>query len=919
MKRLFTVVLFVAVATAASAQTPPAPGDPAPAAPQQPQQGPTFRTGVELIAVDVGVVDPKGVPIEDLLAPDFQVKIDGQLRRVVSAEQVRIDVDAARREAADPFETLYTTNLKPPNGRLFVIAVDQLNIRFGAARPLLDTAAKFLDRLSPADRVAFVAYPEPGPQVAFTNDYTRIKLAMQRVVGRRNRIQGRFNIGATEAIAIEEKADSRVFGEVVARECPRAIGTLLEQCERDIQYEVANMVRDLRQEKTDSLRGLRDLLMALTTIEGPKTMILLSEGIALDTASDIDEIVRNAAMARVAINALLMDVPRDDITVGQLGPTVSEDRDLQVRGLSDLAGSARGALYYVVGTGQTIFDRLATETLAYYQLGVEQAPSDRNGRSHRIDVAVNRRNVTVRSRRAFVLSDATTTRKNAEETLMDTLRSPFGVAEVPVRVTTFVHQEGDTEKVRMLLAAEVGQPGAPPEDYTVGFVLIDDEGKVVLSQANKRTLKTPDGQPNATPDFFQEVVLDPGNYSLRFGVVDPTGRRGGVIREVSAWKMSGEEFALGDLFVGDAGEDIRKTLRPGVEPRVQNNLGAFLELYSTTPDILTRTSITFEIAEEQDSPALVTVDARLTNSDRPTMRFGQGVLSGSILPPGRYVARARIMRDANVAGLLVRPFILEPAPGAATPLPFAQGAVAKFDTRIPMSRDVLSSMFESMEKASPALKGPLAEARAGRYSSAALNALTEGDQVAAAFFKGLDWYSKGQLDQASVQLGVAAGPRREFFPAAFYLGAAFAAAGRDRDAAGIWQMALGTEARPKFVYLLLADARMRDGLTGSVVDVLKPAYERMSMDDDIGQRLIAAYLMTGRYEEALPVLDGYLTRHPTEDTALFAAVFAQYHVATKEHLVLSAADQAKIAKYVGAYKGTYRPLLQKYLQIMRGR
>jgi tetratricopeptide (TPR) repeat protein len=197
--------------------------------------------------------------------------------------------------------------------------------------------------------------------------------------------------------------------------------------------------------------------------------------------------------------------------------------------------------------------------------------------------------------------------------------------------------------------------------------------------------------------------------------------------------------------------------------------------------------------------------------------------------------------------------------------------------------------------------------------------LTSGDQVAAAFFKGLDWYSKGQLDQASVQLGVAAGPRREFFPAAFYLGATFAAAGRDRDAAGIWQLALGSEPRPVLVYLLLADARLRDGSPDAVVDVLKPAYARLPTNDEIAQRLIAAYLMTGRYQEALPVLDGFLSRNPAEQTALFAAVFAQYHVATKEHLVISAADQTKLAGYVGAYKGPYRNLLQKYLQIMRGR
>ena len=61
------------------------------------------------------------------------MKIDGQPRRVVSADHVRIDVEAAKREAANPFETLFTTNLKPPNGRMFVIAVDQLGIRFGGA------------------------------------------------------------------------------------------------------------------------------------------------------------------------------------------------------------------------------------------------------------------------------------------------------------------------------------------------------------------------------------------------------------------------------------------------------------------------------------------------------------------------------------------------------------------------------------------------------------------------------------------------------------------------------------------------------------------------------------------------------------------------------------------------------------------
>ena len=133
----------------------------------------------------------------------------------------------------------------------------------------------------------------------------------------------------------------------------------------------------------------------------------------------------------------------------------------------------------------------------------------------------------------------------------------------------------------------------------------------------------------------------------------------------------------------------------------------------------------------------------------------------------------------------------------------------------------------------------------------------------AAFLRGIDLFTKGQLDQAATQLQIAAGPRREFFPAAFYLGALFAAAGRDQDAAGVWQIALGTEPRPPAVYTMVADARLRDGQAASAIDILKPAYERDPANDEISRRLAMAYSMTGRHADALPVLDSYLS--PSSD------------------------------------------------------
>ncbi len=910
MKQLCALAVILTVASVSLAsQAPPVP----------PAQGPIFRTGIDLIAVDVSVVDDDGRPIEDLFAPEFTVKIDGEERRVVSAEHVKVDVEAARREAEDPFETLYTTNLRPSNGRQIVIAVDQSGIRLGAARPLMASAARFLDRLSPADAVAFVAYPEPGVQVTFTSDHLRIKLAMERVVGRRSQARTTRNIGVYEALAIAERSDGTMFADVVGRECQADRGFGRDQCEDDVRAESSVIARDTRQNAAQSLRGLRDLLLALSVIEGPKTLILMSEMLIVETPGDLDEVIRAAAFAQVTINVLVMDVPRNDVTLRDIGPTATQDRAMQVSGLADLASGSRGAMYQIVGSGDSVFDRLAGEMLSYYMLGVEQEPGDRDGQAHRVDVEVGRRNVTVRSRKAFVLSSPTTNRRTAEETLLDALKSPFGVAEVPVRVATFTQKDSASDKARIVVAAEVGQPGGEPEDYTVGYVLLDGEGAVVGGTIDMYTLSVPEGFPNAAREYLGEIVVAPGNYSLRFGVVDSAGRRGGVIRELSAWKLGGEEFALGDLMISDTSIDSARRIRPGVEPHVRGEVGAFLEMYSTSPDGFDGTTVDVEVADDQNSPALLTGAAEVVPGDEPTLRTVHALIEPSLLPAGRYVARARVMKDGKVAGVLVRPFILDPQGAAsAAASPFIRGTVAEFDPRVAMTSEILRGLLDSVEQQFPGLDGPLAEARAGRYGTAAIEALLGGDQAAAAFFKGLDWYSLGQLGQAATQFEVASGPRREFFAAAFYLGAVFAASGRDRDAAGVWQLALGDEARPMMAYTLLADARMRDGQPGSVIDVLRPVYARAPEDDEISRRLASAYLMIGRYEDALPVLEGYLARNQTDEVALFAAVFAQYQVVTRERLVLSNDDVARIARYVRAYEGPYEALLAKYLQTIRG-
>jgi hypothetical protein len=79
-----------------------------------------------------------------------------------------------------------------------------------------------------------------------------------------------------------------------------------------------------------------------------------------------------------------------------------------------------------------------------------------------------------------------------------------------------------------------------------------------------------------------------------------------------------------------------------------------------------------------------------------------------------------------------------------------------------------------------------------------------------------------------------------------------------------------------------------------------------------------AYVMTGRYADAVPVLDRFLTRHVTDQDALLASVIAHYEIVRSGQL-LSNVEQAKLRKYASAYRGEHQALVEKYLQTMQVR
>ena len=112
----------------------------------QPQR---FRAGVDLITIDVGAVDGKGRPVEDLKPGDFTVKVDGKARPTVSAQLIKVERGKPA-AATRPVDALESTNQTPQNARRIIVAVDQTLIVPGA---LVVTA---LSSIVPARRAAAV-------------------------------------------------------------------------------------------------------------------------------------------------------------------------------------------------------------------------------------------------------------------------------------------------------------------------------------------------------------------------------------------------------------------------------------------------------------------------------------------------------------------------------------------------------------------------------------------------------------------------------------------------------------------------------------------------------------------------------------------------------------------------------------------
>jgi len=156
---------------------------------QQPStdQPPSFRSGVEVVSIDVNVVDKQGQPQRGLTPADFTVTVAGQARRIVSAEFIDRTAQAAAKPRVEG--ATISSNDGFGAGRLFAFIVDQNTLELGSARRVANSAASFFSRLTFADRSALLLMPV-GPNITFTWAHDRVRDGLMRVTGMGRPVSG---------------------------------------------------------------------------------------------------------------------------------------------------------------------------------------------------------------------------------------------------------------------------------------------------------------------------------------------------------------------------------------------------------------------------------------------------------------------------------------------------------------------------------------------------------------------------------------------------------------------------------------------------------------------------------------------------------------------------------------------------------
>ncbi len=916
---------------------------------QQPQPPrPVFETKAELVLVDVNVVDRESTPVTTLTPADFQLEVNGQPRPIASIQY--ISTTPTNATPSTPRESASTSNETETTGRLLLFVVDEGSLRFGSSRSLLRTAQTLFDRLAPGDMIGLARIPTGVGGVEFTADRKRIVDALMRVTGTSSNRIGMSRLNISEAWALENN-DPATFQQAIDRECQGETGPGLEACQTQVEGDARQLVLEASARARSTLQSMEALLRNLVQLNTPVNIVMISEGmfVARDRAS-MAELGRRAAEARATIHIIRPGQSFFDIEDRGLPSTTSRffDDGLMSEGLEQVAAQTRGSMATVTGTGNAAFDRLGRELSGYYLIGFEPTEADRTGKERRIKVEVRPRGLTVRARPTFVIRNAAaeTTANPAltpQQQVGEVLKNPLPVRGLPMRVATYTAVDTATAKVRVVIAAEVGDPATTPAEWPIGVIILDKNDKIIVNRGGVSTLAPASSKGESPRLVLTSVSLDPGEYTLRLAAVDESGRGGSVHHSINArLTRMGGGLSVSDLMLVPQPPNIGELPRPRPSTVIDSEtVSAMLELTGTDQSLLGRAKVTLQIADAENGNPLVNVEAR--QAPRGNVRAFAATMRLGVLPAGEYVARALINVPGQPEVRLTRPFMLSPTALAASepppdlgvprdpdapPAPVAPARIVvpvpRFSAQTILTPGVVQPFLDGLADLHPPsadVEAVIEKARSGNYDAPANAGGSPDDELNLAFVRGLNALSKGEVSQAAAWFQQTLKGASDFLGAAFYLGATHALSGRDREAIGSWQMALLSD-NPAAVYPVLVDALLRIGDGRGALEVLDEAPAAWEDDNARLRREAVALAMVGDFSGALPKLKDQLDNTRVDDQPLLFVAIQVLFKMHQQDKSLSPDNLTRFRSYVERHQklgGPDRALVETWRRSVLGR
>jgi VWFA-related protein len=560
-------------------------------APSSQNQPPTFRAGVEYVEVDARVVDRQNEPVTGLAQRDFQVFEDGVKQDIVTFSAVRIPVpqpsptaprSAAPTQAVELARPDVASNARAQSdGHVYLIALDDLFIDPVRTVDVRRFLSDFVDRsIGPDDLVAIVSLAEGGTFENFTNDKSLLKNAIEHLSTGK---------GPSETIAkltfdLKRRAEL-VSGHADSGGADTPVALAKTTDARTTQQSLVRLIRAL---SGMSARG--------------KAIIFVSEGTPFDTVtrteglSLINDLQRTSDLARrsdvpiypvdpralTALHEEAILVPI--IAVSDDDPAASLQKELSnsqrmLRGLAEDTGG-----FAVVGVNDLSggLDHIVKQTSAYYVLGYYSKNPKHDGKYRKIEVKVDRRDVTVRARHGYMAQPAKEAKAasfpgpaGSPEAVRAALSAALPLAGMSLTTTAaaFRDTSGRTASVAVVLEGAGSDLALTPRDGASSGPLdllaaaIQPHGEIAAIEATHLQLALPASTADRVQQYgFRWLArlnnVKPGRYQLRTVAASGPEMLGSVWYDLTVPDFGDGPLTMSDLLVASVSGLQVPTFKP---------------------------------------------------------------------------------------------------------------------------------------------------------------------------------------------------------------------------------------------------------------------------------------------------------------------------------------------------------------------